>query len=471
MRPNVILCMCDQLRAFEVGCYGNTVVRTPNIDQLAEEGVRFEHAVTNNPVCMPARSSLLTGQYSRTCMGYLGNYAAIGPEGKRSLPEYPAQERTMMLDPTLPEHLRRLGYDTALFGKWHIHPAPHLVGFDYSLFPRVHHRHTGQTFVENVGTGEVVDGFSVDYEAEHVREYLAADRDRPFFMFYSISPPHMPLMDAPEQYRTMYSPDEVPLRPNVFMDEQMAWDEHWFKIYLWDFLYYQEDLPHTRTLPEGFDLRRLVALYYGMTTWVDDTVGRLIRALQSNGLAENTIVVFVSDHGDNLGSHHLFNKGRLIEEAIRIPMIFHAPGRWLSRVNCAQVAQIVDVMPTLLELCGDDVPEYVQGRSLARLIEGAHEELEENAAFIETSRGEIGIRTTTHLYGAQLADNLREVADERCCLFDLAADPYEQENLAETDPAPAPSEELRDRLLEWHRDVEFRAPGTEVLGPERQGGC
>jgi len=443
--------MCDQLRAFEVGCYGNEVIRTPNIDRLAEEGVRFEHAVTNNPVCMPARSSLLTGQYSRTCMGYLGNYAEIGPDGRRSLPEYPAQERTMLLDPTLPEQLKRLGYDTALFGKWHVHPAPHLAGFDYSLFPRVHHRHTGQTFVENVGTGEVVDEFSVDFEAERVREYLAADRDRPFFMFYSISPPHMPLMDAPEQYLTMYSSDEVPLRPNVFVDGRMAYDEHWFKIYLWDFLFYQEDLPHTRTLPEGFDLRRLVALYYGMTTWVDDTVGRLMRALEVNGLSEDTIVVFLSDHGDNLGSHHLFNKSTLIQEAIRIPMIFHAPGRWAARINRAQVAQIIDVMPTLLGLCGGDVPESVQGHSLVPLIEGTCEELEENVAFIETSRGEIGVRTTTHLYGAQLADDLREAADECRCFFDLVADPYEQGNLAGGDREPALADELRGRLLEWHR--------------------
>ena len=98
-------------------------------------------------------------------------------------------------------------------------------------------------------------------------------RSAPFFLFYNISPPHMPLLDAPEHYRTLYRPEDVPLRPNVYRQGELAYDEHWFKIYLWDFLYYQENLPHTRNLPPGFDLSHLIALYYGMTTWVDDMVG------------------------------------------------------------------------------------------------------------------------------------------------------------------------------------------------------
>ena len=147
------------------------------------------------------------------------------------------------------------------------------MGFDYTLHPRVNHRHTGQDFVENGGPPQLVDGFSVDYENEKVLSYLAADRDNPFFLYYSISPPHMPLADAPSEYLTMYDPEEVPLRPNVFLDGQMAYDENWFKVYLWDFLYYSLKLPHTLDLPEGFDLRAMTALYYGLTTWVDDMVG------------------------------------------------------------------------------------------------------------------------------------------------------------------------------------------------------
>jgi arylsulfatase A-like enzyme len=456
-RPNVIVCMCDQLRAFEVGCYGNSVIRTPNIDRLAREGARFEHAVSNNPVCMPARSCLLSGQYSRACAGNLGNHAERDAQGNWVLPEYPSPERRQLLDPTLPEQLRAQGYETALIGKWHVQPAPTLVGFDRAVYPRVHHRHTGQTFVENSGAGEVVAGYSVDYEAARVADYLREKREQPFFLFYSISPPHMPLDDAPARYKTMYSPDEVPLRPNVFVDGKLPYDEHWFKIYLWDFLYYQEHLPHTQQLPPGFDLRHLIARYYGMTTWVDDMVGRLMVGLAANGLAENTIVVFLADHGDNLGSHHTFNKERLMEESIRIPLIFHAPGRWAPRVNETQVASIIDVMPTLLEVCGAGVPPYVQGRSLAPILRGESDVMGDGAAYIETTSGQIGVRTASHLYGAQLAPDRSTVADDALCFYDLGADPYELNNLARRDPRPEIAVELRARLMKWHRHTRWLA--------------
>ena len=441
--------MCDQLRAFEVGCYGNPIIRTPHIDQLAHEGVRFETAVTNNPVCMPARSCLLSGQYSRTCMGNLGNTVARDAQGRVYLPEYPAQQRTQLPGPTLAEQLHSAGYETALIGKWHVEPAPHLVGFDRAVYPRVHHRYTGQTFVENSGEGEVVDGYSVEYEAERVAEYLRTPRDRPFFLFYNISPPHMPVSDAPAKYFTMYSPDEVPLRPNTRLDGNLAYDEHWFKIYLWDFLYYQEHLPHTQHLPAGFDLRHLTALYYGMTTWVDDMVGRLMAALRENHLADDTIVVFVSDHGDNLGSHHTFNKESLMEESIRIPLIFHVPGRLAQQVATDTVAQIIDVMPTLLDLCGVEIPSTVQGRSLMPYLGGEPQTPDDNCAYIETSSGRIGVRTSTHMYGLKLTADW-EPHSGAGWFYDLRDDPYEMSNLAGTGEQASLAAELRAELLAWH---------------------
>ena len=455
-KPNVVICMCDQLRAFEVGCYGNDVVRTPHIDELASRGTRFDLAVTNNPVCMAARSCLLTGQYSRTCQGFLGNYR--GPDdGEFELPEYPEDARRFLQDPTLAEQLVAIGYETALFGKWHIQPAPYRLGFDYSLYPRVHHRHTQQTFVENRGEGEVVEGFSVDYEAQQVREYLDQIGERPFFLYYNISPPHMPLDDAPDKYLYMYRPDSVPLRPNVYLDGELPYDEHWFKIYLWDFLYYQERLPHTQTLPDGFDLRHLTARYYGMTTWVDEMVGKMMEGLRANGLDENTIVLFLSDHGDNLGSHHLFNKGKLIEESIRIPMIWTGPGI-ASAVNEDQVAQIIDVMPTLIELCGGRVPDSAQGRVLAPILNGASECLEETDAFIETASGEIGLRTRDHLYGMQL-DEDGNPASGRDSFFDLGSDPFELNNLAALRQQMATT--LRSRLSAWHGETGRLSTGND----------
>lgn len=460
-RPNVVLCICDQLRAFETGCYGNEVVRTPHLDRLATEGVRFETAVSNNPVCMPARSCLLSGQYSRTCTGMLGNYGERQADGSTTMPEYPAADRPHLPAPALPEMFRSLGYDTALIGKWHVHSAPGSLGFDYSLYPRVHHRHSGQAFVENDGGEFRVDGFSVRFESDQVGGYLRdrENQEKPFFLYYSISPPHMPLMDAPETYLEMYDPDDIPLRPNVFRDGQLPYDEHWFKVYLWDFLFYEQHLPFTRTLPPGFDLRRLVALYYGVTTWVDDMVGRLMHFLRAYRHAENTIVVFLSDHGDNLGSHHLFNKGRLIEESIRIPLIFHAPSRLKPRVSTTATAQIIDVMPTLLSLCGGSVPAHVQGKDLAGTI-STGEAPEEEGVFIETGRGEIGLRTATHTYGIRIDPKTGRVLDDRACFYDLRTDPYQMNNLRESDRDSELAAELQDQALAWHHETPWMHSGA-----------
>ncbi len=119
--PNIILCTCDQLRAFEVGCYGNPIIRTPNLDRLAATGVRFETAVTTFPVCMAARSVLLSGQYNRTCTGGVGNVALPQDDGRIYFPQYPHAGRPHLRDATLPELVRKMGYHTAVIGKWHIH--------------------------------------------------------------------------------------------------------------------------------------------------------------------------------------------------------------------------------------------------------------------------------------------------------------------------------------------------------------
>ena len=465
-KPNVVVIMCDQLRAFEVGCYGNPVIRTPNIDRLAAEGVRFEHAVSNNPVCMPARSCLLSGQYSRTCQGFLGNYSAQLADGTSTLPEYPEDERRFLLDPTLPEQLKAVGYETTLIGKWHVQPAPPRVGFDYSLYPRVHHRHSGQTFVENTGPGELIEGFSVDYEAQAVGDYLesVAGDGKPFFLYYNISPPHMPLDDAPEEYLHMYSPEQMPVRDNVWREDvSLPYDEHWFKIYLWDFLYYQERLPCTEHLPSGFNLRHMLARYYGMTSWVDNQVGCLLQGLRVNGLADDTVVVFLADHGDNLGSHGLFNKGRLIEESIRIPMIWWCPSLLQPHVRDDEVASIIDVMPTVLDLAGAHTPDSVQGHSLAPALLGEGEGPEH--AFIETTGGEIGVRTPGHLFGLQLEKDRRAVADDSGCFHDLVVDPFELTNLFGSATLATVAANLDDRLRDWHAETPITNAPTM---PERR---
>ncbi len=447
-RPNIIICTCDQMRPFELGCYGGTWVRTPNIDALAARGVLFEHAITNNPLCMPARSSLLSGQYSRTCTGSLENFVESDSQGKPYMPLWASPERTRMPDPTLSEILHDADYHTRLIGKWHLHPEPGLLGFEEITYAGGEGRYTGAQYTNGEGRVWACDGLGPEYETQLAEQFLRNAPREPFFLSYNISPPHSPLDDMPDRFKAMYGSDEVVLRPNVREPDDSAYREWWLKTYLWDKAYYQDNEPYTRHLPDGFGLREVTAGYGGAISWADHLIGRLIDALHAEGLAERTILVFLGDHGDMLCSHGLFSKNFIYEESIRIPLIFYAPGRLDPMVDRQTVGSIIDVMPTLLELSELDVPSCVQGRSLAAALQGRPLPAEPSMSFVETDQHQIAVRTSTHLYGLELDDRRRPNGNG--WFFDLRSDPYELDNGFARTERNAEVPYLREALLEWH---------------------
>ena len=494
-KPNVIVCLCDQMRAFESSCYGHPIVRTPNMARMASEGAIFETAVSNCPLCVPARSLLLTGQYARTCTGTTSNFVGFPPN----------RARVRCTDPTLPEVMREAEYRTMLIGKWHLHPAPHLVGFEEACFPHNLHIHYGQSFYDLDGNRTVVEDFAPHFEIEQVRRFLKRRKDEPFFLYYSISPPHMPLNIAPRHYTEMYSRDDVILRENAINGGRMAYDPRWFRLYLWDYLGYlldplqqkeilmsedyeernrerplhgmkhlveqvvdlmkdsavgevmRERFPFLdENLLRDFDLKDLTALYYGMVTCVDDRVGELLDSLEEAGLTEDTLVVFTSDHGDNLGSRNLWNKANVIEESIRIPLIFRWPGRIPPQRIKHRIGSLIDVMPTALSLAGLEIPGTVQGEDLRKAIEGGIDEDGENRIYIEAYRREIAVRTGTHLYGIPMegedeANWIPSSDPKKHMFYDLDKDPFELHNLASSEADDPAAVELRNSLLEWHR--------------------
>jgi arylsulfatase A-like enzyme len=238
----------------------------------------------------------------------------------------------------------------------------------------------------------------------------------------------------------------------------LTWDHFWRE---WDYDCWPHDVPGypdpneppaMEELPKGFDIRDLTAHYYGAVTCVDDLLGRLMEALEHNGLEKETIVVFTSDHGDNLGSHHLFNKDCLYEESVRVPMLWRWPGKLAPTVDDRNIASLIDVMPTVLGLAGVDTPDHVQGRDLRP---GGGDPAGENGAYIEANsfvhgRPTIGLRTPTHLYGAA-EDEDGDVTDEGAMLFDMREDPMQETNLAGTGAQPEVEEELLARLRRWNR--------------------
>ena len=274
---------------------------------------------------------------------------------------------------------------------------PHQIGFDRYLIPRNHHAHTAQLFTEDGGPEFSPPGFSPDFERDRVVAFLHEQRDaeRPWFLYDNIGPPHMPLADMPEEYLRMVDPASVELRANVPAGFDLGDHASTARDYLWDFRAYLNGMPHAREAPVP-TLRELTALYLGAVAWVDDTLAATLDALDDAGLAERTVIVFTSDHGDLLGSHGLLGKGTLHEESCRIPMIARGPGVASGHVDRG-VASLVDVAPTLLSLAGIDPPPHVQGRDLSDRLAG-NEAVGDEDAWIESADGrELGRRTADRL--------------------------------------------------------------------------
>ena len=299
-------------------------------------------------------------------------------------------------------------------------------------------------------------------------EECATRPETPFFLHYNPGPPHMPLgpAHAPERYVRMYDPANVPLRPNVFdADGEPAHDERWFTIYtVWDYFIRHfrgaADQP-TDHPPPGTTLRALTAWYLGMVSLVDELVGAVMEKLTAAGLEQNTVVVFTSDHGDNLGSHGKFNKGALIEESIRVPLIVRAPGRVQPAVHTAQVAQLIDLCPTLLALARLEAPPDLEGRDLTPVLEGREDRLEDEAAVIESSGQGVGIRTPTHMLGIPHASGgaPRALGEAPAQLYDLREDPYQLHNRSEDPEKADVRAELTERVRAWDRSTPWWQAG------------
>jgi choline-sulfatase len=452
-KPNVVVVLCDQLRSFSVGCWGNTFVRTPNIDRFASTGFRFELGVTNCPACTPARSTLLAAQHARTCVGsrineMQPNGTILGRDDRRKFP-----------DTTLAEEFRKLGYKTAQIGKWHVDTRPSRLGFDQSLIVR--NTYSKGDFIRNEGEPFGVPGFTADHELAEARRFFGDNKSGPFFLFYNILSPHMPLLDVPYKYSRMYDPSKVPLRDNVVRNGKLPADERWFQIYMWETFHDAGVQPVTARAMPDFTVRDLTALYYGSVSWTDDLLGELMTSLRENDLEDDTIVVFASDHGDMLGSQHRWDKGHVFEEAIRIPIIYRWPGHIKPDVSTNRLTSLMDIMPTLLDLCGGNIPEHVQGRSMSRFLLGANGRdcLTDNFAFIESPLRELAIRTPTHLYAVTMDEKDTGIESDMYLFYDLAADPYQRHNLIKSNQQAGLAKELRDRLLEW----DMRTPRLKSL--------
>ncbi len=464
--PNVLLLMSDQHRRDAMGAAGDRIARTPNLDALTAGGVRFSSAYCANPVCVPARASLLTGLYTH-------RHGAFNNE----IP-WPYEH------PTVAHYFGRAGYLTALIGKMHFVDAQ-THGFDYHLDfndwfqllgPKTRlyadelgrpNSGSGQPQIDDLQRelgdpwrgeremdgreGSVAVGrvsripeeyqFETFVARESVRFLNRYGARQPFFLIASFLKPHDPFMPA-ERFARMFRPEDMRL-PDTWgkMDLNTAPAE------------VRSLIEHNGPTPELRDpdaARRRIAFYYGSLMQMDDALGKVVTALRDLNLDRNTVVIYTSDHGEMLGDHGLWQKFQFYEGSCGVPLLVRAPALMPADAVCNMPVSHVQVLPTLAELCGVPIPGDLDGKSFAGQLRSP------SATHPTTIYSEYALRTRGAKYMIRRGDMKYTFrTHDRAELFDLRADPREMRNLALEGPFQGRVEEMKGALFAWYRPPEL----------------
>jgi arylsulfatase A-like enzyme len=454
-KPNLLFVFADQMRGFDIGCAGNAQVQTPALDRLAREGVLCSRHYATVPVCGPNRAVMLTGTYpTRNCA--VGNDLPL-PIGM----------------PTLGTLLKAEGYATGYVGKWHLDglprdkwtpPGPRRFGFDFWAAFNCSHEYFNARYFRD--TPELIrrEGYEPEVQTDLALEFLN-DRtaNEPFALVLSWGPPHNPYDEVPSQFRDAYDPDEIRLRQNVVEET-------------------------VNPLAVGLECRRTTADYYAAITALDAQFARLLKWLDENGQAENTIVVFTSDHGDMLWSHGLMQKQLPYEEAIHVPLILRWPAKLAQGGVLAAPNATVDLLPTLLGLMEIAIPSSIQGRDLSTLLQSGEERpvvtASQNDTKNDAANGGVllanylvsdqakaqqvpewrGVRTLRYTYVEKYsADGGAGSGRRPWLLFDNETDPYQQTNLIESPEYRRVQQTLRERLQALLQECGDDFDGAEAL--------
>ena len=427
-QPNLVFVFADQWRADACGYAGDPNVKTPHLDRFAAEGINLKNAVSGSPVCTPYRATLMTGQYPWT-HGIFLNDLCLSTDAT-----------------SIAQAFKAGGYRTAYIGKWHIDghgrsnfiPRARRQGFEYWKVLECTHNYNESYYYGDGPEKLKWDGYDAITQTRDAQDYIRhADRDKPFALFLSWGPPHAPYLTAPQKYRDMYDPEALTLRPNV--PEEM----------------------------EG-EARRDTAGYYAHCTALDDCFAELRQTLKDEGLEDNTVLIFTSDHGDMIGCQGQRKKQRPWDESIRVPfLIRHPNGLGAESKVLDGLINSQDIMPTLLGLCGVEIPESVEGLDYSTYLRGG-ENPGEDAALLSCvspfgqftremgGREFRGVRTKRHTYVRSL--------DGPWLLYDNEMDPYQLENLCDK-PAHAELQSELDVLLNRKLDEanDQFLPGEEYI--------
>ncbi len=451
-RPNVLLMITDQQSYDTIAAGGHPHMHTPNLDRLASEGTLFTQAFCNSPVCMPSRQSLFSGQYP----GAL-NLTANGQE----LPEDV---------PLFHEILKPYGYRTANIGKLHFRnikprdpgePQPD-YGFDRLILsetiapgfhdaynrwiedkypgmteqcralgePAWEHFHDGYCGFNPLTFQGPEDATHACFVADEINEYIRQHSgEKPWFASAGFFYPHDPVT-PPERFLEHYEPEELPA-PHMTETQREK----------------------TGLSDEDWKIAR--AHYYALCSHIDEEVGRILDELERTGQREDTIVIFTSDHGSHMGEHGMGGKTAPgYDSCSRVPLVMSYPGRIRQDVCTDQLVELVDLAPTVLELCGAECPPFMQGQSLVPLLTGEDTSAGRDSAFMEIGPPGGGqwksVRTPTYYFAVS-----NEGTEE---LYDLDKDPHQLHNIA-GDP------DAQDMLMEGYRCLTRRIMDSRAYVP------
>lgn len=455
-RPNILLITSDHMRQDALSCFGNTVVSTPTFERLASTGVRFTHCYTPNPVCVPARATITTGNYPHRCTGVTGNGGRILDDQPKLAQVFAnAGYRTYALgklhyEPYSPPGERRLlhGFQTAeiteegravarfdreghLRGIEDYHDYLHDVG--WGGYERAH----------GIGNNDIhpapspvpeehyVDTWVASRTLHHLREHQQYHADTPFLTWMSFTKPHSPY-DPPEPYHRYYDPRNIPAPVGTVQDLstrnpvlRFARGHHG-----WGGL-----------SPEGVQVAR--AHYYGMVTFQDLQISRVLDHLEETGQRENTVIIYTSDHGDLLGDFGCFFKGNFLNGSARIPFLVSAPGMLPEGEERQALVGLQDILPTLCSLTGVKLDAEVQGEDLSPALKDSSHEVRD---YFYGQHGDGAF--LTHMVANQKRKYIYTIANGTEELYDLESDPDELHNLA-PEATTMELQPWRDRLIAW----------------------
>lgn len=451
-QPNLLFIFPDQFRNAAIGVNNQDPVNTPNLDKLAGEGMIISNAISSYPLCSPYRGMLMTG-----LLPYHNNLLT-NSNSQRYKYDNSWQKDDISFSDVLVEN----GYDAGYVGKLHLTSPPPIEGKDsviWDAYTPKEFRH-GFNFWYAYGTFDQhnnphywindakedeltqINEWSAKHEADVIIDYLknpsaeTRSKDKPFALFWSVNPPHPPYHYVPEKYMKSYedkSLDELLVRDNVDLETAAK-----------DLAFHKGATRGRTNLAKDH-----VAEYFAMVTGVDEQIGRVLEALEEEGLDDNTIVVLTSDHGEMMGSHGLMSKNIWYEESINVPFII----RWPERLKAGQKSDLLisptDIMPTILNMMGatKGIPSDLDGKDLSSLIleDKGDEPQSVMYYFIEEGQpasGHRGLRTKRYTYVITLDGK----DQERYILFDNQEDPYQMNNIA--DSASDIKEKLHQDLLE-----------------------